>query len=326
MRRPPLLLLVAGVLLLGLLGPSAHGTGYSPLVDEPSSYDAQSSCTRGPQPGTVALSRYLLRTYRATRSLGLMRACGVGGTSEHKDGRAFDWGADVRNPRQKRAAYAFLRAALATDAAGNRHALARRMGIMYLIYADTIWSSYRDFQPRPYLNSGCTSLKRCSRTLRHLNHVHISLGYAGAAAQTSWYRARNVPSLPVFFAGTRELDPARTAVTGVTVPAGDRFTWTPFLLRAGETYRLVVTGTGRLPDGQVTDARCPGAGPGASPGALPLPLLWTDEDCRADHTYEAWFTPLVTGPLPLRFGGPGSTGTFTVYLARADITAASLRR
>jgi hypothetical protein len=284
-----LALLLAAVLVAGgiaLAGPGAEGIGWSPLVDEPSSYDAQTTCTKAPQPGTVALAQYLLRTYPATRSMGMMRDCRVGGTSEHKDGRAFDWGADIRKPREKRSAYRFIRAALATDAAGNAHALARRMGIMYLIYDDTIWSSYRDFQPRPYLNAGCKRRKGCSRTLRHLNHVHISLGYAGAAAQTSWYRARGVPSLPVLFPGTHELDPERTAVTAFTVPANGTVTWTPFLLRAGLGYRFVVTGT---PDGP-TEPRT---------------------------------VPAVTGPMPFRFDGPAGT-VVTVYVAREDVTAASL--
>jgi hypothetical protein len=198
--RAAVLLALGGlvaVLVVGLLvptPPAARALGFSPLVDAPAGYDAQTTCTRKPAPGTVALARWLTRTYPVTGSMGMMRACGSGGRSEHKDGRAFDWAADVRRTKQRRAAFDFIRKALATDSAGNAHALARRMGIMYVIYDDTIWASYRDFAPRPYLNSACRSLKRCSRTLRHLNHVHISLGLAGAAAQTSWYRGRAVPA------------------------------------------------------------------------------------------------------------------------------------
>jgi hypothetical protein len=339
------------------------------LVDEPSGYDAQTTCTRTPQPGTVALARYLLRTYKATRSMGTVRACGSGGQSEHKDGRAFDWGADVRRKATRRAAYDFLRRALATDAAGNRHALARRMGVMYFIYNDTIWSSYRDFAPRPYLSSGCRTKKKCSRTLRHLDHVHISLGRAGAAAQTSWYRSRGVASRPVLYPGTQQLDPDLTAVAGFTVPATGARTTSPFVLKAGITYRVVATGTVRYREG-VGDATCTrpggsaafeptprgallgGSGSGRardwgwgepsagsdhadSPYALPLPtshgllvaggLRW-EGGCRADHTYEAWFTPLVNQRLPLAYVGGPATGSITVYVARDDITLGSLAR
>lgn len=359
----------------------AEGIGYSPAVDAPSSYDQQTTCTKVPQPGTVALARWLQRTYPVTGSMGLMRACGAGGTSEHKDGRAFDWAADVARPKQRAAAYAFIRRALATDARGNEHALARRMGIMYLIYDDTIWSSYRDFAPQPYLNRGCSSVKTCSRSLRHLNHVHISLGFAGAAAQTSWYRARDVASKPVLHPGTRYLDPEDTAVTGFTVPGDGRAGASSFKLKAGVTYRVVVTGTVRYADGRVGDANCTwpagtaqyqptdrgltvdpdGDGPtdpddggwgwggwgedvegsthSQSPASLVVPttnglllrgqLRWELDTCRADHTYETWYRPLVDERLQLRYFDltpKANTGTFTAYVARDDIVRSSLAR
>jgi hypothetical protein len=367
------LVVVLAALLLGVLvpTPSAKAIGYSPLVDAPSSYDPQTTCTRKPKPGTVALARWLIRTYRVTRSMGMMRACHTGGRSEHKDGRAFDWGADVGKKRQKRAAYRFIRRALATDARGNANALARRMGIMYLIYNDTIWSSYRGFAPRRYLNAACKTRKKCSRTLRHRDHVHISLGFAGAAAQTSWYRSRNVPSQPVLHPGTRDLDADATAVTALKVPATGGAVSSPFYLRAGITYRVVATGTVRHgPAPAVGDATCvrsadssfaltargvtvqppsddwddwswksrEGSDHPASAYALPTTetrgvlvngaLRWEGE-CRADHTYEAWFTPTTRQRLRLQYADPApgdNAGSVTVYVARDDITSSSLAR
>ncbi|MGO4257235.1 hypothetical protein [Marmoricola sp. RAF53] len=376
--RRALATVLFGALVVGLVAwvRPAEGLGYSPLVDAPAAYQGQTTCARSPQPGTVALSRWLLKSYPGTGSMGLMRACGTGGRSEHKDGRAFDWAADVRNKRAKRAAYRFIRAALAGDAGGNAHALARRMGIMYLIYNDTIWSSSHDFAPRPYLNAGCRSLKKCSRTLRHLNHVHISLGWAGAAAQTSWYRARGVPALPVLHPGTNELDADATAVVGLTVPATGATVRSSYLLRAGVTYRVVAAGTVGYGAGVTGDASCTwsaaapvpvptlrgtlvdpgptdptagwdgwqdheGSSHPASPAALPLPasqglavngaLRWDATGCRYDHTYEAWFTPLVDQWLeartldPVPAGGTAEgTGSFRLYVARDDIALGSL--
>jgi len=384
--RPALALVAVAALLLALLAGGnvqrADALGYSPLVDAPSDYDAQTTCTSGPRPGTLALARHLLRAFPATRSMGLMRGCSVGARSEHKDGRAFDWGADVAHASTRTAAYAFIRKALAPDASGNEHALARRMGIMYMIYNDTIWSSYRDFEPRPYLNAGCSSKATCSRTLRHLDHVHISLGFAGAAAQTSWFRARNVPAQPVYYPGTRELDPDYTAVTGFKVPATGALTSSPFLLRAGVTYRVVATGAVRIDPNTVADPNCTRTGTGTgylptdrgtllgtdpgtdgddggwgggdwgdggwgdsagsdhadSPYALPVPstrglvigkaLRW-EGACSLSHTYEAWYTPAITQRLYLKYvdaAGSDNTGSFTVYVARDDITLASLKR
>ncbi|MET3961987.1 hypothetical protein ABIE44_001921 [Marmoricola sp. OAE513] len=378
----------AGLLLLALvvpggaapvaaLTPGVPALGSTTVVDRPSSYDAQTTCRKTPRPGTVALAAWLQKTYPATGSLGMIRACGTGGTSEHKDGRAFDWAADVKKPKAKKAAYDFIRKALATDAAGNQHALARRMGIMYFIYNDTIWSSYRGFTPRPYLNSGCKTKKKCDRNLRHKNHVHISLGFAGAAAQTSWYRARGVKSVPVHFAGTSELDPDSTAVTGLTAPATGATVASTYYLRKGVTYRFVATGTVKYGAGLVGDANCtagtpdwtatdrlpvssvsarwlstgkqlgwhPGGGNSSSgsdhddsPYALPLPtshglvvaggLMWGTE-CRADHTYEAWYTPPTRQKLTVKYvdlPAGDNTGNLSLYVARDDITAASLAR
>src|SRR5690349_12512717 len=116
------LLAVAGlvfVVLQPVRPPRADAFGISFEVDQPSSYEAQVTCTSHPQPGTVALARYLLRAFPMTRSMGMMRGCSVGARSEHKDGRAFDWGADVAKTSTRNAAYGFIRKALATDAAGN---------------------------------------------------------------------------------------------------------------------------------------------------------------------------------------------------------------
>jgi hypothetical protein len=364
--------LLFAALLVGLVGPGvqpAGAIGWSPLVDAPASYEPQTTCTTTPHPGTVALARWLMASYRSTGSMGMIRGCRIGGTSEHKDGRAFDWRADVRKPRQRRAAYDFIAKALATDAQGNAHALARRLGIMYVIYNDRIWSSYRDFVPRPYLNSGCKKRKRCSATLRHRNHVHISLSFAGAAAQTSWYRERNVVSEPVLHPGTRDLDADATALTALTVPASGATVTSPYSLKAGVTYRLVATGSVQPgPTPAVGDATCTTAGSAYAltpRGALvtPLPLGWRtawgpsegsdhaaspyaapvletqgllvngavrwEGDCQGDHTYEAWFTPATSQRLQLQYVDADPTdnaGALTVYVARDDITRASLVR
>src|SRR6059036_681824 len=103
---PAVAALLAAALLTGLLGPAAPGAaavGISPVVDQPSPYEGQTACTTGPRPGTVALSRWLMATYPVTGSMGLMRGCSTGGRSEHKDGRAFDWAADVKHKATRRA-------------------------------------------------------------------------------------------------------------------------------------------------------------------------------------------------------------------------------
>ncbi|MGA8210105.1 MAG: hypothetical protein WB798_08120, partial [Nocardioidaceae bacterium] len=149
------------------------------------SYEPQSTCSPNAKPGAVGLSMWLQKQYPGSGSLGISRSCADGGVSEHKEGRAFDWAVDFYSARDRGYATAMMARLFATDADGNAHALARRMGVMYLIWDDTIYSSYYGFRPRPYKQ--CTVLATCSATLRHRNHVHISLSRAGGNGTTSFY-------------------------------------------------------------------------------------------------------------------------------------------
>jgi hypothetical protein len=140
-------------------------------------YEGQSTCDPTPKPGTLALRDLLLARYPSTASLGVSRGCDVGGQSEHKEGRAFDWGADVGNAADTAAVNDFLTALFATDAQGHKFALARRMGIMYVIWNRHIWGAYdANAGWRPYDGEN-----------PHTNHVHISLSWAGARGETSFW-------------------------------------------------------------------------------------------------------------------------------------------
>jgi hypothetical protein len=181
---------------LPLLSPPALAAPAPVTPDDPAfaaypledfaSYDPQTTCTRKPRAGTVELGEYLLATYGGSGGA-VNRPCQGGGTSEHKDGRAVDWTLSAASRADRRLASTFLKAAFAPDASGEPAALARRMGIMYVIWDDTMYAAYRGFAPERYLSSGCRSVKRCSPTLRHRDHVHISLSKAGARGLTSFY-------------------------------------------------------------------------------------------------------------------------------------------
>ena len=188
----PLLSLLLSLLVCLLLagGPVAPAQASRPIEDY-APYEPASTCHPHPMVGTRVLAAWVVRHYRSGTTM-TTRACGTKGrvTSEHQTGRAFDWTADVRRPADRRRVKAFLADLFATDAAGNEDARARRMGIMYVIWADRIYSAYDGFAPRPYLNADCKRLAGCSRTLRHRDHVHVSLDVAGARGRTSWYEDR----------------------------------------------------------------------------------------------------------------------------------------
>ncbi|HVL88994.1 MAG TPA: hypothetical protein VM841_02040 [Actinomycetota bacterium] len=140
-------------------------------------YDAQDTCSPPAKPGVLAFRKLVLGTYPGTRSLGISRGCGVGGRSEHKEGRAWDWGVNVNRPAERAAADALIGWLLATDEFGNRHAMARRLGIMYIVWNRTIWGSYRSDQGWRAYNGASP----------HTDHVHFSFAWPGANGATSFW-------------------------------------------------------------------------------------------------------------------------------------------
>ncbi len=116
----------------------------------------------------------------------ISRKCG-GSPSEHTEGRAFDWTLNADRKADRRKAKRFLDRAFSADARGNPDALARRMGVMYVIWKDRMYSAWDGYRPEPYLSSSCPSKKKCSKTLRHRDHLHVSLTRRAARAKTSWY-------------------------------------------------------------------------------------------------------------------------------------------
>lgn len=190
MRAPILVPLVALVAVAALgaalfVGPAQSRT--APLEDY-ASYQPATRCAPVAKVGTRALARWTLRRFGG-RFGGISRACG-GSRSEHTEGRAFDWKVDVRSRADRLRVRRLFAALFAEDAAGNPDALARRMGIMYVIWDDRIWSAHDGFRARPYLSSSCRTLRACSRTLRHRDHVHISLTRFAARGRYSWYAGR----------------------------------------------------------------------------------------------------------------------------------------
>jgi hypothetical protein len=173
-------------MLLAMAGPAA-----ATPVEDYAEYQPQEECSPRAKPGTEALARWLVR--RGGGYGPISRSCRVGGVSEHKEGRAFDWMLDAGSRRDRGIAQAFLEEAFATDQHGNDHAKARRMGIMYIIWNDHIYSAGHYFGRDDYRSSSCRSLRKCSRTLRHRDHMHISLTRQGGRGLTSWYPPRINP-------------------------------------------------------------------------------------------------------------------------------------
>jgi hypothetical protein len=176
--------------LLGLAG-LAGAAPAAAEIEGYASYDASSTCHPKPRAGTEYLGHWVARHYGGGY-VGFGRPCSKkdGPTSEHQTGRAFDWSLDASSKRDRRTARELLQRIFAADRRGHEDALARRMGVMYLIWDDQMYPAWNQFRPEPYLSSSCRTKKKCSRTLRHRDHVHVSLSRQGARGATSWYAGR----------------------------------------------------------------------------------------------------------------------------------------
>ena len=200
MSRPHRLgALVAALLVLTAL---SSGPAQAAEIEDYAPYQPQTTCSPKAKPGTKVLLRYVVHHFGGSAG-GISRPCSDASTSEHQEGRALDWTLDAEKKADRARAQAFLDFIIAADAAGDEDARARTMGIMYVIWDDQIYSSWRRFEPADYLSSSCKKVTKCSKTLlrppsrsssaktlRHRDHLHVSLTRQAGKGLTSWYATR----------------------------------------------------------------------------------------------------------------------------------------
>jgi hypothetical protein len=184
--RRALTLLFATLTCLALLGTAQAANA---PVEPYAGYQPQTACAPKAKPGTQALGHWVVRTYGGGYGR-ISSSCKGGSVSEHKEGRAFDWGLNAAKATDRARATRFLNRIFATGPTGEPAELARRMGVMYVIWSDRIYASYDQFGARVYKSSSCKKLANCSKTLRHRDHMHISLTRGGGLGRTSWYAGR----------------------------------------------------------------------------------------------------------------------------------------
>ncbi|WP_256792136.1 peptidoglycan-binding protein [Terrabacter sp. Ter38] len=168
-------------------------TGLPVAIEGLSPYVPPTGCDLRTRTGSAKLATLIQATYGNT--YGLSRPCTSATTpsSEHFDGRAVDTFFNVRNASERAEASAVLTWLLAYDKAGNRYANARRLGVMYIIWNDKMWSSYRPAEGwRPYSTCADTPSSAYD-TACHRNHIHLSLSWEGANGRTSFWTKTVAP-------------------------------------------------------------------------------------------------------------------------------------
>lgn len=164
-------------------GPASPAPAPNP-IDAYVSYDQQDTCDPAEKPGTRYLADLIFNHWRTGRRPTISRNCTSGGASEHKEGRAFDWGVRADVPHEAAAADAAIAWLTAPGPDGKRAYNARRLGVMYIIWNGRIFSnSSEKAEWKPYTGSN-----------PHTDHVHVSLGWNGAWMRSSWWTGVAIPS------------------------------------------------------------------------------------------------------------------------------------
>jgi hypothetical protein len=202
-------------------------------VEDTPAYQPQTFCDPRDKKGVVAFGRLLTTTYPDTTVVDISRGCtSESGTSEHKDGRALDWGVSYKNPAQVKEVQAVFGWLFAKDASGTPNAMLRRLGIMYIIWNKKIWGSWS----QSWQDYSCSGVTAC-----HQDHVHFSFDWAGALGKTSFWTgqvAGFVPPPTYVYTSRSFAQVAQVSSRAASVT-------TPFLVQPGLPYKLTVTGTYR---------------------------------------------------------------------------------
>jgi hypothetical protein len=179
---------------------SSFPTVFAPVTGNPANrllgqpidqyaYDHARRCRRSPQAGALAMVSWL-KPNAGGQFWGIMRCSklGRGNYSLHAEGRAIDWHLNARSASGRREAARLISLLLAPDAAGNPHALARRMGVQEIIWDCRAWFGGGEVRNYSVCYKGRDgAYKNPGATLAHRDHIHFGLSKAGARKQTTFW-------------------------------------------------------------------------------------------------------------------------------------------
>ncbi|GIJ64055.1 hypothetical protein [Virgisporangium aurantiacum] len=172
---------------------------FNRAIDGYAANDPVTSCDAGIKPGLQDFRSFIKNRYGLGNTIDFVVGCDLSGPGGHDQGRAWDWGNDVGDPADVDKVDTVLGWLLDTDVYGNRHAMARRLGINFIIWNRRIIfltpGGAKTWEP--YSCNGSAS--SC-----HTNHVHFEMSWAGARRQTTWWTARQPDHPGVFRPGPND--------------------------------------------------------------------------------------------------------------------------
>jgi peptidoglycan hydrolase-like protein with peptidoglycan-binding domain len=253
-------------------------------------YQPATRCLAGDLPGPVAFAR-LLNAHYGTHVYGVNRHCVTG---EHGEGRAMDWMVNAKTAEGLALGNAITRWLSAPDAEGRPGAMARRFGIMYIIWNRQMWRVYAP-------ERGWTAYSGASP---HTDHIHFSFTWDGAYRHTSWWTGVAVT------AATMYTGPRPGAATPLAVASPPATSTGYPVLRQGSSGALVRTVqriVGTTVDGQYGPRTASAVGTWQARRGLPVTRVVDDA---------TWRTLVALGLVPPRAGtstGSGAASTLQPY-------------
>jgi hypothetical protein len=191
---------------------------FSTSIDAYPRWERESGCDPVEKKGPKYLRRLLLATY-GPMSSNIVRPC-TASDSGHEEGRALDWMVNVRVPAQKEMGDALVAWLQAPDGYGNPEAMARRLGISYVIWNNRTWRAYDPARGWTEYN-GCLAKKKHKKLWDnscHRTHVHVSFTWDGANKRTSYYSGYVACPAPLPVTATPSWPPVATDPTVPVVP------------------------------------------------------------------------------------------------------------
>ncbi|QGN56670.1 peptidoglycan-binding protein [Nostocoides sp. HKS02] len=200
-------------------------------LDVASPYEAQRICDPVAKPGVLAFATLMTGYYKVGNTGGITRNCNSGIT-EHSEGRAWDWMLSVTNPNQKAIADAVTAWLSAPDAQGRPGAMARRFGIMYIIWNHKMWRAY----------DPARGWAAYTGSVPHTDHIHFSFSWDGAYARTSWWTGKALTTI--------DLGPKAPTPSPTTPPQTPASVYSILMVGAtGPDVALAQKVIGATPDG-----------------------------------------------------------------------------
>lgn len=171
---------LVGAIIVGLLAFALRRRAPRLPVDPYAPHEPATGFDPTPKEGAKAFRAWALKMWgeRPGSPENIGRWDRVEKPSEHHEGRAWDL-----MVRDKAHGQEVVDALLAPDpTTGEPHALARRAGIMYLIWNRQMWRAY------PWAGAPAGTWSPYGGENPHIDHIHFSFSRDGGAGETTLYR------------------------------------------------------------------------------------------------------------------------------------------